>query len=147
MPANSERMGEEKEIDHTCKVNNGSRRTNYLTRAAPQGRYDLFSYSVVDAYARHFARAGFAHEVRAIRAAHERGDRPAALAAVSDKMLDAINVVGDQALVADTVTAYRRAGVDVPVIFPLTWGAGFQDEALEATLRAAIRAAATTDKL
>ncbi len=35
------------------------------------------------------------------------------------------------------ISAYRRAGVDVPVVFPLTWGAAGQD-ALESTLRAAI---------
>jgi hypothetical protein len=46
-------------------------------------------------------------------------------------------VVGEAALVADTISAYRQAGVDVPVIFPLTWGAAGQN-ALEPTLRAAI---------
>jgi alkanesulfonate monooxygenase SsuD/methylene tetrahydromethanopterin reductase-like flavin-dependent oxidoreductase (luciferase family) len=65
--------------------------------------------------------------VRAIRAAHAAGDRAGALAAVPDEMVDAINVVGDQARVRDTIAEYRRAGVDVPVIFPLTWGATGQD--------------------
>jgi hypothetical protein len=37
-------------------------------------------------------------------------------------MIDAIQVTGTSELVAVTVTAYRQAGVDVPVIFPLTWG-------------------------
>jgi probable F420-dependent oxidoreductase len=110
--------------------------------AAPGSRYDLFSYAVVDAYARSFSRAGFGDEVRAIRAAHLTGDRSAALAAVSDKMLDAINIVGDETLVRDTVTAYRRAGVDVPVIFPLTWGTEPQHDALDATLRAAMASTA-----
>lgn len=105
--------------------------------AAPQARYDLFSYAVVDAYARSFTRAGFGGAVQAIRAAHLAGDRAGALAAVPDEMVDAIDVVGDQALVADTIGAYRRAGVDVPVVFPLTWGAADED-ALESTLRAAI---------
>jgi probable F420-dependent oxidoreductase len=109
--------------------------------AAPQARYDLFSYAVVDAYARSFTRAGFGDAVRAIRAAHRAGDRAGALAAVTDEMVDAINPVGDPALVAATVGAYRRAGVDVPVVFPLTWGATGQD-ALESTLRAAIAPAA-----
>jgi hypothetical protein len=58
---------------------------------------------------------------------------------VSDEMVDAIEVVGDEALVADTITAYRRAGVEVPVIFPLTWGAPGPD-GLDATLRAAASA-------
>jgi probable F420-dependent oxidoreductase len=105
--------------------------------AAPQARYDLFSYAVVDAYARSFARAGFGDAVQAIQAAHRAGDRAAALAAVPDEMVDAINVTGDPALVAATVGAYRQAGVDVPVVFPLTWGATGPD-ALEETLRAAM---------
>ena len=92
--------------------------------AAPQARYDLFSYAVVDAYARSFARAGFGDAVQAIRAAHRSGDRAGALAAVPDGMVDAINVTGDPALVVATIGTYRRAGVDVPVVFPLTLGRG-----------------------
>lgn len=110
------------------------------TAAVPQARYDLFSYAVVDAYARSFTQAGFGAAVQAIRAAHRAGDRAGALAAVTDEMVDAIDVVGDEALVAATIDAYRRAGVDVPVVFPLTWGAEGQD-ALESTLEAATAAA------
>jgi probable F420-dependent oxidoreductase len=104
--------------------------------AAASARYDLFSYAVVDAYAKSFSAAGFGDEVAAVRAAHQAGDRKAALAAVSDEMVNAIEVVGDETVVEDTVTAYRRAGVEVPVIFPLTWGASGPGD-LEATLRAA----------
>jgi alkanesulfonate monooxygenase SsuD/methylene tetrahydromethanopterin reductase-like flavin-dependent oxidoreductase (luciferase family) len=43
--------------------------------AAPGSRYDLFSYAVVDAYARSFSMAGFGAAVQAIRAAHAAGDR------------------------------------------------------------------------
>jgi probable F420-dependent oxidoreductase len=110
--------------------------------AAAQARHDLFSYAVVDAYARGFTRAGFGQAVQDIRAAHEAGDRAGALAAVPDEMVDAINVTGDPALIAATICAYRRAGVDVPVIFPLTWGATGQG-ALEATLQAARAPAAS----
>ena len=110
--------------------------------AAPRARYDLFSYAVVDAYANSFTRAGYGDAIQAIRAAHRAGDRAGALAAVPDEMVDAINVVGDETLVRETISAYRHAGVDVPVIFPLTWGAAGQD-ALESTLRAAITRPAT----
>jgi probable F420-dependent oxidoreductase len=105
--------------------------------AAQRSRYDLFSYAVVDAYARSFTRAGYGDAIEAIQAAHHAGDRAGALAAVPDEMVDAINAVGDEALVRDTIGAYRRAGVDVPVVFPVTWGAAGEG-ALEATLRAAI---------
>ena len=58
-------------------------------------RRDLFSYAVVDAYAANFERAGFGDEVAAIRERHAAGDRDGALAAVSDAMVDAIDVMGD----------------------------------------------------
>ena len=105
--------------------------------AAPRARYDLFSYAVVDAYASSFTRAGYGDAIQAIRAAHLAGDRAGALAAIPDEMVDAIDVTGDEALVRDTISAYQRAGVDIPVVFPLTWGAAGQD-GLESTLRAAI---------
>lgn len=85
-------------------------------------RRDLFSYAVVDAYASMFSAAGFADEVAEIRARHQAGDRDGALAAVSDRMVDAIDVMGDEATVAGTVESYVAAGVEVPVLMPLPWG-------------------------
>ena len=85
-------------------------------------RRDLFSYAVVDAYARSFSRAGFADEVAEIRERHAQGDREGAVGAVSDRMVDAIDVMGDADTVRDTVRAYVDAGVDVPVLMPLPWG-------------------------
>lgn len=85
-------------------------------------RRDLFSYAVVDSYARNFERAGFADEVAEIRARHAAKDRDGALAAVSDRMVDAIDVMGDADRVRSTVTEYVEAGVEVPVVMPLPWG-------------------------
>ena len=85
-------------------------------------RRDLFSYAVVDAYARSFSRAGFADEVAEIRERHAKGDREGAVAAVSDRMVDAIDVMGDGDTVRDTLRAYVDAGVEVPVLMPLPWG-------------------------
>jgi probable F420-dependent oxidoreductase len=85
-------------------------------------RRDLFSYAVVDSYARSFERAGFGDEVAAVREAHAAGDRDAAVAAVSDRMVDAIDVMGDEDTVTATMQAYVDAGVDVPVLMPLPWG-------------------------
>jgi probable F420-dependent oxidoreductase len=100
-------------------------------------RRDLFSYAVVDSYARSFERAGFGDEVAAIRAAHAAGDRDAALAAVSDRFVDAIDVMGDAATVHDTMRAYADAGVDVPVLMPLPWGADRRASA-DAAIRAGL---------
>jgi probable F420-dependent oxidoreductase len=85
-------------------------------------RKDLFSYIVVDSYADNFIRAGFADEVAQVRECHAAGNRDAALAAVSDRMVDAIDVLGDGAHVHATVQSYVDAGVDVPVVMPMPWG-------------------------
>ncbi len=100
-------------------------------------RRDLFSYAVVDAYAANFERAGFADEVAEIRARHAAGDRDGAVAAVSDRMCDAIDVLGDADHVHATVEAYVDAGVEVPVVMPMPWG----DDRL-AVVRATLDAAA-----
>jgi probable F420-dependent oxidoreductase len=110
--------------------------------AAQAARKDLFSYAVVPAYARAFERAGFGREVEAINDAHTRRDRSAALAAVSNDMVAAIDICGDGAHVAAAVAAYRDAGVDHPVVMPLPWGVD-RMATIEATLDAARPVAAS----
>ncbi len=107
--------------------------------AGAPARRDLFFYAVVDAYARNFERAGFAPEVAAVRERFAAGDRDGAFAAVSDRMIDAIDVVGDADLVGATVRAYVDAGVDVPIVMPLPW-ADDRRAAVEATMVAAATA-------
>ncbi|SRR5712691_88307 len=107
-------------------------------------RRDLFGYAVVDAYAQNFERAGYADAVAAVRERHAAGDRAGALAAVSDEMVDGIDVMGDAAHVRDTVRAYADNGVDVPIVFPLPWGPD-RMAVIDATLRAA--AGAGTDEM
>jgi probable F420-dependent oxidoreductase len=99
-------------------------------------RKDLFSYAVVDAYARNFERAGFADEIATIRGHHAEGDRERALAGVSDRMVDAIDVMGDPDRVRATVRAYVEGGVDVPILMPLPWGPDRMG-VVAATMRAA----------
>lgn len=104
--------------------------------AVDRARKDLFSYAVVPAYARAFERAGFSEEITALRAAHAARDRDAAVAAISDRMVDAIDICGDARTVGDAITAYRDAGVEVPVVMPLPWGEdrrGTVDATLAAT--------------
>jgi probable F420-dependent oxidoreductase len=104
---------------------------------AELARRDLFSYAVVDSYARNFERAGFADEVTEIRGRFADGDRAGAVAAVSDRMVDAIDVMGDEDTVAATMQAYVDGGVEVPVLMPLPWGADRRAVA-ERTIRAAL---------
>lgn len=103
--------------------------------AAEPARKDLFSYAVVPAYARAFARAGFAEEVEAVNEAHARRDRDAAVAAISDEMVAAIDICGDSGHVAGALEAYRDAGVEHPVVMPLPWAAD-RMATIEATLDA-----------
>jgi probable F420-dependent oxidoreductase len=100
-------------------------------------RRDLFSYAVVDAYAANFERAGFGDEVAEIRERHQAKDRDGALAAVSDAMVDAIDVMGDADHVRRTVESYVDAGVDVPVLMPLPWGPD-RMAVIDDTMRAAV---------
>lgn len=100
-------------------------------------RRDLFSYAVVDSYAANFERAGFGDAIAEIRERHAAGDRAGALAAVSDEMVDAIDVMGDADHVRDTVQSYVDAGVQVPVIMPLPWGPD-RMAVVETTMRAVI---------
>lgn len=93
-----------------------------LDAGRPAARRDLFSYAVVDSYARAFSRAGFDDEVAAIRAAHADRDRDAAVAAVSDDMIQQIDHCGDAQSVGRFVRDYVDAGVDRPVLMPLPWG-------------------------
>ncbi len=102
-------------------------------------RRDLYSYAVVDSYARNFERAGFGDEVTEIRSRFADGDRAGAVAAVSDRMVDAIDVMGDPDTVHATMRTYADAGVDVPVLMPLPWGSDRRASAA-ATVRAAVGA-------
>ena len=45
------------------------------------------------------------------------------MSAVSDRMVDGIDVMGDADTVRATMRAYVDAGVEVPVLMALPWGA------------------------
>jgi probable F420-dependent oxidoreductase len=97
---------------------------------------DLFSYAVVDAYAKAFEKAGYGDSVNAVREAHAAGERDAAVEAISDEMVDGIDIMGDADGVARAMTAYVDAGVDNPVVMPLPWGSD-RMAVVQATLEAA----------
>lgn len=92
-------------------------------------RRDLFSYAVVDSYAANFTRAGFGDEVTEIRERFTAGDRAGAMAAVSERMVDAIDIMGDEDTVRDAMRSYASEGVDVPILMPLPWGEDRRDSA------------------
>ncbi len=104
-------------------------------RYAELARKDLLNYAVVDAYANQFTRAGFGDDVAAFRELWKARDRDGALAAIGDRWVDEIQIMGDAAHVRAAVQQYADAGVDVPVVFALPWG-----EDRRATVSATLRA-------
>lgn len=90
-------------------------------KALEYARRDLFSYAVVDGYARNFTEAGFGDEITELRERHAARDRDGALAAISERMIDAIDIVGDADHVRRAVAEYVAAGVDHPILMPLPW--------------------------
>lgn len=102
-------------------------------------RRDLWSYAVVDSYARNFERAGFGDVVAEVRERQKAGDRDGAIAAVSDDFVDAIDIMGDEKQVRAAVDSYVDAGVEVPVIMVMPWGPD-RRAVTDATIAAAIGA-------
>jgi hypothetical protein len=76
-------------------------------------------------------RAGFGEDIGAFDAAAGGGDLEAIKAAISDRFLEELTAVGDEAMVRAGVDRYREAGATSPCVGPI---AGSD---VEATLRAA----------
>jgi alkanesulfonate monooxygenase SsuD/methylene tetrahydromethanopterin reductase-like flavin-dependent oxidoreductase (luciferase family) len=108
-------------------------------RSANSARKDLFNYAMADAYARMFSQAGFADEIKELRARQAEKDREGALAAVSERMIQAIDFIGSESEVTSFVKGYVDAGVERPVLMPLPWGED-RRAVTGATMKAAIEA-------
>ena len=93
-----------------------------LEQSARSARRDLFNYAMADGYANMFRTAGFGDEVDAIRERQAAKDRDGAVAAVSERMIQAIDFIGDASAVSDFVGSYVTAGVEYPVLMPMPWG-------------------------
>lgn len=108
-------------------------------RRAMSARRDLFNYAMADGYARMFRASGFADEVDELRARQAERDRDGALAAVSDRMVRAIDFIGDADEVTRFIRGYVEAGVEYPVLMPMPWGDD-RFAVTKATMEAAARA-------
>jgi alkanesulfonate monooxygenase SsuD/methylene tetrahydromethanopterin reductase-like flavin-dependent oxidoreductase (luciferase family) len=106
-------------------------------RYANAARKDLVNYAVVDAYAKQFTRAGYGDDLAAFRAHWKARERDEAVAAIGDKWVDEVQIMGDAAHVRASVQAYADAGVEVPIVFALPWG-----EDRRATVSETLRAVA-----
>jgi probable F420-dependent oxidoreductase len=86
-------------------------------------------------YNRMMAEHGFRDEAAAIAAAWSRGDRGAAERAVSDALIDATSVAGTPEQCRERIEAYRRSGIDLPILSPFARGPGAKAR-FEAVIRA-----------
>ena len=93
-----------------------------LEEQIKSARLDLFIYAMADGYSRMFRQAGFESEVDEVRAKYAAKDRDGAVAAISERMVQAINFIGSESEVTEFVKAYVDAGVEYPVLMPMPWG-------------------------
>jgi len=77
------------------------------------------AYAATPGYNKCFDWIGFADEARQIREAFAKGDRAGVAAGVTDRLCDAMAVVGDRETVRARVRAYAEAGIDVCVVNPI----------------------------
>lgn len=103
-------------------------------------RKELVEYVVSPAYGRYFASIGFGEEVSAVGEAFAARQRDEAVAAVSDRLLDEVLVVGRNAAeIAPALRAYAAAGADDVMVQPVPVSRGGNPEA---TVRAVAEAMA-----
>ncbi len=110
-----------------------------LEKSANSARRDLFNYAMADGYAKMFREAGFEDEVNELREKQRNKDRDGAVAAVSERMIQAIDFIGSESEVTSFVKSYIDAGVEHPVLMPMPWGED-RRAVTEATMQAAIAA-------
>jgi probable F420-dependent oxidoreductase len=77
------------------------------------------AYAATPGYNKCFEWIGFEKEARQIREAFARGDRAGVAMGVTDRLCDAMAVVGDKEAVRARIRAYAEAGIDVCVINPI----------------------------
>lgn len=77
------------------------------------------AYAATPGYNKCFEWIGFEDEARQIREAFAKGDRAGVAMGVTDRLCDAMAVVGNKETVRARVRAYAEAGIDVCVINPI----------------------------
>jgi probable F420-dependent oxidoreductase len=83
-------------------------------------RRTIVAYAVVDVYNRSLADQGYAEEARAIAAAWASGDRKGAVAAVSDRMVEDLVIIGGPRDCRSKIEAFRKAGIGTPILLPMS---------------------------
>ncbi len=79
-------------------------------------RFLLTPYVAADGYNAWIARQGFEAEAQAVRQAWHARDRNAAVAAVSDRLVDALVISGPTGACRERLQSFRSAGLDTPIL-------------------------------
>ena len=80
--------------------------------AADAMRAGLRLYLGMPAYQAYFSEAGFTEEIEQARAALAAGDEAAAIAAVSDRMLNELTIIGTPVQIRERVEEWQAAGLN-----------------------------------
>ncbi len=105
-----------------------------LERAMSVARRRLAFYGGLPFYNRQMASDGFESEAKAAMAAMQRGDKKGIEAAMSDRLLDSMALIGPPSRCLERLAAFREAGADLAVIRP-----NEVDEDQPATIRRLIK--------
>jgi probable F420-dependent oxidoreductase len=106
--------------------------TDDVPGAREMVRHVFAPYIATTVYNRFYRWMGYEEEADAIATAAASGDKPAMVAAMSDRIVDDLFLLGDADTVAARVSEYVDAGVTVPAIAPLATGAPMAAETFEA---------------
>ena len=89
-----------------------------LAQAYEAARKSLAFYAALPFYNRLLARSGFEGEAKAAMDAASRRDSAGMAAAITDKIADAVALVGPRARCLERIGAYTSAGADLPILVP-----------------------------
>jgi probable F420-dependent oxidoreductase len=81
-------------------------------------RRDITGYTIADVYSRVFRRFGFAAEVDAMHQAWRQGERQTAQQQISDRMVEALGVIGTAEVCREQIRQFAAAGIDLPIVMP-----------------------------
>jgi alkanesulfonate monooxygenase SsuD/methylene tetrahydromethanopterin reductase-like flavin-dependent oxidoreductase (luciferase family) len=91
-----------------------------LARGYARARRYLKLYTTLPFHRRQIIRNGFEREAEAARDAGERGDKAAQEAALTDRLLDSLALVGPVSRCIERIDEYREAGAELLNIVPGT---------------------------
>jgi probable F420-dependent oxidoreductase len=90
-----------------------------LDRARARVRRIAGFYLSTDVYRRSLSRQGFGAQVDHFAARWDAGERRRAVEQLSDEVLGAFTVFGDERTVKDGIARFREAGLQAPILYPM----------------------------